>query len=93
MVLMDRFLGRPCGDYIVLYNLEKNNRPMDWFTSIILMTQKDNKYDAVDADINGNKLTKFSTLNWTTYSNTNEIIMNASTVSHIFERSCKMFDL
>ena len=93
LLTRERLLEGSCGDHIKLYGLEENSHAMDWFASIMPMTQKDNKYNANVANVKGDVMTKFSVSNWAAYSNTKVMMANVSANGHVFERKSKISKL
>ena len=79
-----RVEGGPNGDFIKKHNLDEHSHPMDWFVSLMPLTQKDNKESIGDIDVTGDGRTKFAMSNWSKYTSVKAAMADAGEPGHIF---------
>ena len=76
--------GVPKKKLLENYGLDHNIHPADWFSVFIPFTADENLEEVSDVEANGDGKTKFALSNFTCYTNTKVMIVNASEKGHIF---------
>mmetsp|Transcript_14413 Transcript_14413/g.30257 ORF Transcript_14413/g.30257 Transcript_14413/m.30257 type:complete len:556 (-) Transcript_14413:739-2406(-) len=64
-----RTKGGPNRKFLEKYRLNETSHPADWVNALLPLTPSDNLESIEDVDVKGDKRTKFSVSNWTSYTN------------------------